>query len=438
MSRRWRLAEQGLAVATEATDRSALTCLQGELLPRPRPDGAFAARPLEAALADGGDDGARRCRAWLGLAAVKRVTDELDGAFADLERGARRAVAPELDRGSWRASTSCAATSTSRAAASKPASPEHRESLRLPGARLARARGPGARRARRRDTPAAASDGATATSQDCAALCERHGLGRIAVANRPMAAITLMSTPAISRAPRAQPRCARRGRARRPSARGDHRLPAVCFSTSSARRPPTSSRSSTLDAGSGAGAAAGRQALRGPVPAFLGDRAGSAGERALGLGAGPRRDRDQPRERHRLYRADRCSARSRASPMTRRSGARRCPRPRPCSPPGTISHNYLWFYHEAIETTLARRLGRPGAMPPRSRTIPASEPLPWAELYIARGRALAACGGGRAHATLWIEPARLGEAGPGRRPAHSRCRRSTRARRRGGANDQSR
>ena len=31
-------------------------------------------------------DDAQRCRAWLGLAGVKRMTDDLDGAFADLDR----------------------------------------------------------------------------------------------------------------------------------------------------------------------------------------------------------------------------------------------------------------------------------------------------------------------------------------------------------------
>src|SRR5690606_41937850 len=36
----------------------------------------------EALTAAGSD--AERCRAWLGLAAVKRVTDDIDGALADL------------------------------------------------------------------------------------------------------------------------------------------------------------------------------------------------------------------------------------------------------------------------------------------------------------------------------------------------------------------
>ncbi len=42
-------------------------------------------------------DEAQRCRAWLGLAAVKRVTDDLDGAFADLERAEAAAQAQGLE-----------------------------------------------------------------------------------------------------------------------------------------------------------------------------------------------------------------------------------------------------------------------------------------------------------------------------------------------------
>ena len=41
-------------------------------------------------------DDAERCRAWIGLAAVKRVTDDLDGAFADLERAEAAAAAQGL------------------------------------------------------------------------------------------------------------------------------------------------------------------------------------------------------------------------------------------------------------------------------------------------------------------------------------------------------
>src|SRR5207249_9612149 len=39
-----------------------------------------------------------RCRAWLGLAAVKRITDDFDGAFADLERAEEAATRRSEER----------------------------------------------------------------------------------------------------------------------------------------------------------------------------------------------------------------------------------------------------------------------------------------------------------------------------------------------------
>jgi hypothetical protein len=77
---------------------------------------------------------------------------------------------------------------------------------------------------------------------------------------------------------------------------------------------------------------------------------------------------------------------------------------------GTISHNYLWFYHEAIETALAG-----GAWAEARRYAAAledytrAEPLPWAEFHIARGRALAAWGEGARDAATTESLQRLGE-----------------------------
>jgi tetratricopeptide (TPR) repeat protein len=78
------LTDRGLAIATDPADRFDLTCFQGEIL---HDLGAISEsraafeRALEAAAQD-----LQRARAWLGLAAVKRVTDDVDGAFADLDR----------------------------------------------------------------------------------------------------------------------------------------------------------------------------------------------------------------------------------------------------------------------------------------------------------------------------------------------------------------
>jgi class 3 adenylate cyclase/tetratricopeptide (TPR) repeat protein len=88
------LVEHGLALAVEGADRFALACFQGDIL-HDLGDMAAAGHAYGAALA-AAESGAERCRAWIGLAAVKRVTDDLDGAFADLERAEADAVAQGL------------------------------------------------------------------------------------------------------------------------------------------------------------------------------------------------------------------------------------------------------------------------------------------------------------------------------------------------------
>ena len=78
------LADRGLALAIERADRLALTCFQGDIS---HDLGAMAEsrEAYERALEAAADDG-QRTHAWLGLAAVKRVIEDLDGAFADLDR----------------------------------------------------------------------------------------------------------------------------------------------------------------------------------------------------------------------------------------------------------------------------------------------------------------------------------------------------------------
>jgi tetratricopeptide (TPR) repeat protein len=89
------LAERGLAIARIGQQTFALTCLRGEIL-HDLGSMAEAGAAYGAALEAAGDD-AQRCRAWLGLAAVKRVTDDLDGAFADLERAQAAAQVQNLE-----------------------------------------------------------------------------------------------------------------------------------------------------------------------------------------------------------------------------------------------------------------------------------------------------------------------------------------------------
>jgi tetratricopeptide (TPR) repeat protein len=88
------LAERGLAIARTKEQTFALTCLRGEIL---HDLGAMAeARDAYATALEAAGDDAERCRAWLGLAAVKRVTEDLDSAFADLDRAQAAAEAHGL------------------------------------------------------------------------------------------------------------------------------------------------------------------------------------------------------------------------------------------------------------------------------------------------------------------------------------------------------
>jgi tetratricopeptide (TPR) repeat protein len=82
-----------LALAREPADVFALTCFKGDILHNlgSMPDAKSA---YETALRTAPDERGR-CQAWLGLAAVKRILDDFDGAFADLDRA--EAAAAKLD-----------------------------------------------------------------------------------------------------------------------------------------------------------------------------------------------------------------------------------------------------------------------------------------------------------------------------------------------------
>jgi class 3 adenylate cyclase/tetratricopeptide (TPR) repeat protein len=88
-----RLVERGLALARDQGNRFALAHLHGDILQDVGnlPD---ALKAYEMALAAAMSD-AERCRAWIGCAQVKRVTDDIDGAFADLSS----AEAVAIDQG---------------------------------------------------------------------------------------------------------------------------------------------------------------------------------------------------------------------------------------------------------------------------------------------------------------------------------------------------
>jgi class 3 adenylate cyclase/tetratricopeptide (TPR) repeat protein len=183
------LAERGLAVARDRAERFALACYRAELLhDLGRIPDARAA--FEAALADATDE-PERCRVWLGLAGVKRITDDLDGALADVERveeaAARLALLPEASRARFLHGNLLFFRGDLAGCLG-----QHQTSLDL------------ARQAGSAELEAAALGGlgdaeymrghmttAGERFRRCVAISEERGFGRIEVANRPMAAIAL-------------------------------------------------------------------------------------------------------------------------------------------------------------------------------------------------------------------------------------------------------
>ena len=185
-----RLVRRGLELATEPADRSALALLEGDILHDlgAMPEALVAyGRALEVAA-----DDAERCRAWIGLAAVKRVTDDLEGAFADLERAEAAAAAQgllaEAARVHYLRGNLCFPRGDIEGCLR-----EHGRALEL------------ARRAQAPELEAAALGGlgdaeyvrgrmisAHARLSECVELCRRHGFGRIEVANLAQVAHTMV------------------------------------------------------------------------------------------------------------------------------------------------------------------------------------------------------------------------------------------------------
>jgi hypothetical protein len=66
---------------------------------------------------------------------------------------------------------------------------------------------------------------------------------------------------------------------------------------------------------------------------------------------------------------------------------------------GCVSHNYFWFYRDAMEASLGA--GDWDEVERYAASLEAytqHEPLPWSDFFVARGRALAVFGRGRADA----------------------------------------
>jgi len=177
---------RGAALAQDKRDRFALICLRGELL---HDTGQIvAARDAFEQAALLASDDAERCRSWLGVAAVKRVTDDLAGALQDVERvedvASRSSLVAECARAHFLHGNLLFPRGDVEGCLR-----EQRHSLQL------------ARAAGSAELEAAAFGGlgdaeyvrgrmltAREHFSNCVALSRRHGFGRTEVANLPMLA----------------------------------------------------------------------------------------------------------------------------------------------------------------------------------------------------------------------------------------------------------
>ena len=192
------LVARGLALAASGADRFALTCLQGELFEH-LGGMAESLRSYQAALAAAQHE-AERCRALLGIAAVKRVIDDLDGAFIDLEQAEALATKLDLTRERARLHFLRGNLYFPRGQIERCLA-EHRRSLEL-----ARAAGSAELEAQALGGLGDAEyvRGRMLTAgrhfRACIELCRQHGFGRIEVATLPMAAITALYAGEYERA----------------------------------------------------------------------------------------------------------------------------------------------------------------------------------------------------------------------------------------------
>ena len=401
------LVERGQALAVEPADRFALRCLQGDIL---HDLGAMsaAARAYEDAMNAAASD-TERCRVWLGLAAVKRVTDDLEGAFADLDRAETAAIEQGL-------------------MAEQARSHFLRGNLLFPrgdieGCVRAHRRGLDlARRAGSAELEAMALGGvgdaeymrgrmisAHEGFRRCIELARQQGLGRIEVANWPMAAITRWyagdAAGALDAALAAIAAAAKVGHQRAEMI--GHHAAYFCRREMLELEAAADHVEKALTLAQHLGARrfeAEALAFRGELKRIAGHRAEALSDvrDALTISRGTGMAfiggmilgilalaADDPQERgDALAEGEALLA------------------------AGAISHNHLHFRRDAIDACLDA--GDWSGAELHSAALEAytrDEPLPWSDFFVARGRALAACGRSRRDAGLEAELARLREEG---------------------------
>jgi tetratricopeptide (TPR) repeat protein len=382
------LAERGLAIARTGQQTFALTCLRGDIL---HDLGAMAvARDAYGAALAAASDDAQRCRAWLGLAAVKRVTDDLDGAFADLDRAEVAAQAHDLKeqlarihflrgnlhfpRGNLEGCLEQHGKSLALAQATGAADLEAAALGGLGDAEYVRGRMLTARRYFER----------------CIEISRQHGFGRIEVTSLPMAAITRFYVGELAETyadALAAVQAAEQVGHHRAAMIGCH----IVYLAGKARREAAIGRQH-VDRALDLSRQLGARRFEAEALLFQGEILEADGRRAEAL-ATIRRALEISRETGMAYIGPAILgvlARTTDDPEERHAALAEGEQ---LLASGLISHNYFWFYHDAIETSLEQRdWDGVERYAQALADYTCSEPLPFVALVIACGRALAAFG----------------------------------------------
>jgi tetratricopeptide (TPR) repeat protein len=385
------LAERGLALATDNADRSALSCLLGDVL---LDLGAArdALKAFEDALASAPDDPAR-CRAWTGCAAVKRITDDLDGAFADLDRAQSVAVSHGLTQEQARLHYLRGNLYFPRGNVEGCAS-EHRLSLGL------------ARETKSPELEAAALGGlgdadylrarmksAGRCLMECVDVARRNGFGRIEVANNAQVAHAMLyykpQAEALEQALAAAAAAARVGHLRAEINARSAAFSALQVMGDGERCKAEVGRTLELIRRTGAGRFEQRAFYHlGKLALAEGRRRDAIDllERGLGVARRTGLSFHGPTVLGGLACA-RDSVEGQLAALSEGEALIRA---------GCVAHNQLWFYPDAMEAALG--LGDYEAVERYAALLEdftRSEPLPWSDFFIARGRLLAEHGRGR-------------------------------------------
>jgi class 3 adenylate cyclase len=388
--------DRGLALAAAPADRAVLNELRGDLQ---HDRGAIAeARQAYAALgADATEDG-QRCRAEIGLAQCLRVTDDLKGALAALDRAEAIARARGLALERARIHTvrgniyfpmgrvaDCAAQHQAALAAAREAASPEAEIAALGG--LGDANYMLGRMA-----------SAEAMFGRCVALAREHGFGRVEVRNLPMAAygrLMIGDAAAAEALADAAIALAERVGAPRPEMIARHArflLRIDAGDVAGAKREAERAEAIAVQLGA--------RRFQAENQAFLAECARRAGARDEAL-AWARAAAAIARETGPAYFGPIALGELSAS---LESGAERdaaLAEAEAMLAAGAVAHNHLFFRRQMIEDELAR--GNPAAARRHAEALAAfvsAEPFAWATFFVDWGRALASVAEGKRGADI--------------------------------------